>query len=586
MQPIPLTPAATARSGGTPDPSARLQQLRICKTPEDVPTHRRVLTDISGPLALSERDRAVMALVEVGQGEPSKQAILLWVNRLAHREQKIDLESRARQSGWKILETVEADPSVLQFLYAPESARSRHVEITDQRTKMDDEIDAIIGQALMMDASDIHLRILADRGVIFFRIHGDLHQVSVLHRERADLLSNALYTAADPDSKQTTFNPKAYQDAAVTRTVKRPDGVVSELKLRFASLPVYPSGWDIVLRLLPLGAGGTVRTLEELGYDAGQRAAIVRMLSRPMGAIALAGTTGSGKSTTLQSMVSMYYEANEGTKLPRTIEDPVEYPIVGARQTPVVRSTDGENPFAKALKACMRADPDAILVGEIRDEMTARLFQQAVQTGHKAFTTVHAGNPFDAIERLVDLGVKRTVITADEFVSGVIFQRLLPVLCDGCKVRLVDHRDWIPAPMFERLVLALDTHTGGRAQDDIARVYVRGPGCDQCRGRTTSGRTVAAQILLLDRELQHFILQEQLVLAKAYWRAAIGITELPSEIAPILGTSALDQGIEKMLAGRISPVDVEKELGQLNDQPTRHREREFYEAHVTRRVNR
>jgi len=571
-----------------PDQDQRLQQLRIVKSPDDVPVHRRVLTDVSASLAVSERDRSVMALIDVGHTDTEKKAILLWINRVSAREQKIDLESRARSSGWNIIETVEAPLNVLQFLYAPEHDRKRRLEVADQRTPMDDEIDELIGNALMMDASDIHLRMHADRGVVFLRIHGDLRQFRVLHRERADLLSNALYTAADPDSKTSTFNPKDYQDAAVTRTVKRPDGIVSELKLRFASLPVYPSGWDIVLRLLPLGAGGTVRSLEKLGYDPAQRTAIVRMISRPMGAIVMAGTTGSGKSTTLQSMVSMYYEANDGTKLPRTIEDPVEYPIAGARQTPVVRTSGTGNPFEKALKACMRADPDSILIGEIRDDVTARLFMQAVQTGHKVFTTVHAGNPFDAIERLVDLSVKRTVITSDEFISGVIFQRLLPVLCGHCKVPYVGNESVGLDGMQGRLLRAVEAYISDldHVQERIKNIYLRGPGCSHCNNNGTVGRTVAAQILILDRELQHCILQEQLVLAKAYWRAAIGQPGVPQELHPMLGTTALDQGMEKMLAGNVSPVDVEKELGPLDDQPTRHREREFYESHLTRRVNR
>jgi general secretion pathway protein E len=192
---------------------------------------------------------------------------------------------------------------------------------------------------------------------------------------------------------------------------------------------------------------------------------------------------------------------------------------------------------------------------------------QAIQTGHKGFTTVHAGNVFDGIERLVDLGVKRTVMAADEFISGIIYQRLLPVVCPHCKRSLTEHADQIPHGMRDRL----EKVTEGK----LDNIFLRGVGCDACEQQGVSGRTVAAQILMMDRQLQDFILHEQLVMAKAYWRS--GLCAIAPEVDPIMGYTALDQGIDKMLAGAVSPVDVEDELGFMDDQPDRHREREFYE---------
>ena len=386
-------------------------------------------------------------------------------------------------------------------------------------------------------------------------------------RSQAEALSRALFAKADNDSKAPSFDERDYQDAVITTSVVR-NGAESFYKLRYGSAPVG-DGWDITLRVLPLSHDEGDRSLPQLGFDVLQNHDIDRMLSRPTGMIALCGTTGSGKSTTIKTLCGLIYDRCQGRKLIRTIEDPPEYVIRGARQTPVVRRKDDPNPgsaFGSALRAVMRGDPDVIMIGEIRDEETARLGQQAVQTGHKVLTTVHAGNPFDALDRFVDLGMRRSVIASDQFVSGIIYQRLLPVLCPHCCLSIDETRNVLDSDVLKRI--------NSTATEHLTALRFRGMGCEHCFGQSINDRTIAAEILMFDREMQNYVLTDNPLFARTYWRSGA-----MSAISRSCGRSALDQGVIKMCQGIVSPLDVENELGFLGDQESVERAKSWLEKH-------
>ncbi|MCC6441249.1 MAG: Flp pilus assembly complex ATPase component TadA, partial [Rhodanobacteraceae bacterium] len=314
--------------------------------------------------------------------------------------------------------------------------------------------------------------------------------------------------------------------------------------------------FDVTLRVLRSGGNTKIRTVDSLGYDANQQAAIDRMLQSRTGLIVMCGSTGSGKSTTLGALLHALALRHGGTKKIRTIEDPPELVLPG-RQTPVVRDANGKSTgFAAALRAAMRGDPDIIMIGEVRDNETGELVMDASMTGHKVLTTVHGGSPFDALDRLVKKGFDRSVLFAEGNLSGVIYQCLLPVLCPDCSIPFSHARLGIP----EGLRMRLRTSYSG----DQEALRFRGNGCETCKHEGIIGRTVCASFLVPDRHLRSLLLNNDRFAAEAYWIENEWSGKFASN-----GRTVLDQALEKMGQGLVSPLDVELELAPIDSQEPR-----------------
>jgi general secretion pathway protein E len=544
----------------------RVYQLQIITRTDEAGPFKTVLTGRGGELEVSEDFHTAMVVL----GKPDRKITLIWTNSSSDVRQVNQVLTSAGQAGYELVNVYEASADVIALFY--DSSQNSAATENEHRGRMDELFDRLVAKACEMRASDMHFQVGHKSCEVLFRIDGDLRRIETIGRTKAETLSNAVFNFfTDSDGKQVAFDAKGFQDASITREVTTPSGKVYNLKLRYASMPVFPESWDIVLRLLPIGDSGRAKTLQELGYDDIQLRAFDRMLSRPTGMICLVGTTGSGKSTTLQTSCEMLYSMHEGRKLLRTIEDPPEYIIRGARATPVARK-QGENDeasaagFAQALKQAMRGDPDSLMIGEVRDEVTAKLLQRAVQTGHKVLTTLHAGNPFDAVDRFVDLGIRRSVIASSEFISGIIYQRLIQVLCTQCCVPLEEVRHTLQPDFLRRIELTVK-------DVDALRFRGRVRDCPGCGGSGVTGRTVVAEILIPDRQSQQFIVREDSISLSAYWRSG----QMKGDLG-VNGRTALDQAIQKMAAGIVSPVDVEHELGHMTDQETPEVAKRWYET--------
>jgi type II secretory ATPase GspE/PulE/Tfp pilus assembly ATPase PilB-like protein len=545
--------------------------LKVIRELAELPPYGQTLTDTKGPCELSAALRADVALIELVAGGP-KRCAMVWTNRVASLRSRQDAAQLARQSGWEIDVMLEASADLIRMLYRPDWAKPDAAPYVKMETSDAERIlDRWFTSAMNKNASDIHLQVHEDRGLLFYRVHGDLILQSQMRREEADQLSEASFWAAIGDSKGESFKKTVPQDAALERTVQASWGS-HRLKARWASMPVQ-DGWDITMRLLSMGRSTQEQTLASLGYSPAHIAAFERMQGRPVGGIIMVGTTGSGKSTTLQTLLAKYIRRHGGRRLVRTIEDPVEYAIAGARQSSVVRRTgvgnsaDDARAFQTMLKGAMRTDPDGLMVGEIRDEDTAQLVQRAIQTGHKVWSTLHAGNPFDAIDRLEDLGIKRSVLGSGEFIAGIIFQRLIPVLCPACKEPWHAGKEFLPADQVLRIERAFGDKTAG--------IFLRGRHreCAACEGQGVSARTVAAEMLVPDRTINQLITQSDMLTARAYWRA--GLARLQPDVMPICGQTALEHAMSKAELGLVSPDDIEHELGLIDDLPDREADREF-----------
>ena len=282
-------------------------------------------------------------------------------------------------------------------------------------------------RAVRLRASDIHIRVSQRSSTrIFFRIHNDLEFQEEQTYEFGHQLCTTIYQAM-ADVADATYETLSSQDARISDRNKIPYGLDG---IRVATSPQV-DGHIMVLRLLYNDTDANADATA-LGYTAAQAHGFYLMKRKPTGINIIGGPTGSGKSTTLQRLLSSIIRESSGRKNVITVEDPPEYPIPGAVQTPVTNAESEEErarAFQSAIKAAMRLDPDVMMIGEVRDTPSARLAVQAAMTGHQVWTTLHANGAFQIIDRLVDLGVPAELVCDSGIVTGLTCQRLLKVIC-------------------------------------------------------------------------------------------------------------------------------------------------------------
>jgi type II secretory ATPase GspE/PulE/Tfp pilus assembly ATPase PilB-like protein len=228
-----------------------------------------------------------------------------------------------------------------------------------------------------------------------------------------------------------------------------------------------------------------------------------------------------------------------------TVEDPVEYPIEGAVQTPVVNAPTEEArslAFAAAIANAMRLDPDTIMIGEVRDRASAQSALRASMTGHQVWTTVHANSALAIVDRLVDLGLPIAMVTDESLVTGLISQRLVKVLCPHCSRPLSEAMRQLEMGLVARVKRAVG------ARFDYVRVA--GPGCPHCKNGTV-GRTVVAEVVRTDAAFCELLRAGRKADAHHYW-----ITELS-------GQTVAQHALEKVAAGLVDPRMAERVVGPL-----------------------
>jgi general secretion pathway protein E len=513
---------------------------------EQVGQHQGVLTAPGELLALGAPERERMALVSRGNFK----AELYFTNRRRDLPAYEGLLHRAIKAGFEIVAMYEVERRFVGVFYGNDAAATMASYAGPSQELLDD----IVRRAIRKDASDIHLVVGPEQGTVRLRIHGDMHHEMTMRASEAGALIEAAYNLAKADSKRAApvFNRNASIDAMIERKLEV-DGKPHHVNLRWASGPAYPDGTSLTLRVLHLGVKARNTNFVQLGHTEDHQDAIERALRKPHGIILLVGATGSGKSTTLATMGTKWLRMHNHTRVLRTIEDPVEYIIEGAVHRPVTRR-EGEadvhtSDFGDALRNAMRQDPDGILVGEIRDRITAQLTKQAIETGHKVFATLHADSCFGAVERLIELGVERSTFARKDFVNLIIYQHLIPTLCPHCKV------GWEKAR--RNLDPAMEAGLMGYYTDDLNHLYFRGAGCDHCRHLGVAGRSAIAEMLVMDRTIQTHLVQNETYKAEMYWAGAYG------QGSRVQGYTLKHHCLDKMRAGIVSPEDVEKTLGDI-----------------------
>lgn len=294
------------------------------------------------------------------------------------------------------------------------------VSATLEQVRADDMLAYLVQQAHKLVASDIHIENQRGFTRIRFRIDGVLHPVARLTPEKTRLLISAVASSANVSTAATEA-----QQGHISQRVHMADGTDVDINLRVETVPAI-NGMDIVMRLFNMRED--MYTLDKLGLSHKERLVVEDIIKKPSGLVLAVGPTGSGKTTTLYSMLNSL--KSDELKI-ITIEDPVEYQFEGITQISVATENSGQANFAEKLRAVLRLDPDIIMVGEIRDSDTAKTALQASLTGHLVLSTFHAGSASAALTRLMDvIGENPLFVSA---IRLIMAQRLVRRLDDTIK---------------------------------------------------------------------------------------------------------------------------------------------------------
>jgi len=354
------------------------------------------------------------------------------------------------------------------------------VSIDQLREMMDDApvvrlANLIIQQALRDKASDIHIQPEATRLRVRYRIDGILHDSMTVPKKAQAPLISRIKVMADLDIAEK----RAPQDGRMSLRVGG-----AEYDFRVSTNPGV-NGEKVVMRILDK-KGVQVR-LDQLGIPNVMMDDFEGLIQRSYGIITVTGPTGSGKSTTLYSVLNML---NSPEKNILTIEDPVEYQLPGLTQTQV--NTRAKVTFASALRTFLRQDPDIILVGEIRDPETALIATEAALTGHLVFSTLHTNDAPTAVARMIEMGIEPFLVASA--LVGVLAQRLVRVICPDCKEAYTP-----PVEAFRRLNLSMDLESV---------TFYRGRGCERCRQTGYRGRIGVFEMMTVTDHLRELILRK------------------------------------------------------------------------------
>lgn len=422
--------------------------------------------------------------------------------------------------------------------------RQRYLETSPMADVMSDmsakqgEVIKLIKTAIQMDASDMHFIVSKGVSLLRFRVNGELQTHRDLPEQEASLMCSTIYQSMCDVTSDPIYDRNKPQDGRIKGEFLEAAGLFG---VRVATRPT-DRGQLMVLRLL-YNRSSKKRQLGELGYLPQQVAAMQRMTRRKNGVNIFAGETGSGKSSSLEVAIRDLISAFAGQINVLTIEDPPEYRIDGAVQTP-----KGGGTWADAIRNAMRLDPDVLMVGEVRDFESAEVALQGALTGHGLWTTVHANDAVAILQRLQDFrhGAQRldpSLYTDPSLVTGLINQALAPVLCPGCKRPWATSKQNYERDLVERVERLCTPDT----------VFCTGPGCEKCGKSGVIGRTVIAEVIIPNYAFMRTFRNEGKAEARAYW------------LTKMEGVSKAKHLIQRINEGLIDPAKGEQKVGLLDD---------------------
>jgi type IV pilus assembly protein PilB len=455
--------AVFARAGATPE--------AIRALPADFVKRHRVL-----PLRIHS------GTIHLATAEPGNQRVIDDVRLLTGLEVE-EHEAVAAELLQKIAECYQVTvEQMIENLNPEHSAGVENKNLHDIEVEANEPtvinlVNVIISTALRERASDIHLVPFEQTLQLRYRIDGLLQEKPPPPKQLHAALVSRIKIMADMNIAER-YMP---QDGHIQIHHRG-----ARVDIRVGTMPtIY--GESLVMRLLEKNT--KLLTAVELGLDQERSQLLTRLVEKPHGLFLATGPTGSGKTTTLYSILQGIYTPE---KKILTIEDPVEYELAGVAQIPVRPSRNFT--FASGLRAILRQDPDVVMVGEIRDSETAEIAIRAALTGHQVFSTLHTNDSVGAVTRLLDMGVEAFLISSS--LEGVLAQRLVRRICPQCRVE---------EPVASGLREKLQTMGG----QEIKGPFFLGKGCEECRGTGYRGRIGIFELLAIGAELRELILHKR-----------------------------------------------------------------------------
>jgi type IV pilus assembly protein PilB len=375
-------------------------------------------------------------------------------------------------------------------------------------------VHSIAAQAIQQGASDIHVNPEEGDTRVLFRVDGVLYPAATVKRRMAMGVVSRIKIMADLDISEK----RVPQDGRFALTV---DG--RRVDIRVVTLPLV-HGEGVVMRILDRGA--VVQGLESLGMQPAELERFTSAINRPNGAVLVTGPTGSGKSTTLYGALNVL---NDGERSILTIEDPVEQRIQGVKQMQIAPKAGVT--FDVGLRSMLRADPDVIMVGEIRDRETAHIAIEAALTGHLVLSTLHTRDAPSALGRLIDMGIEPFLVSSA--IDCIVAQRLVRMLCKHCKR---------PQKVSEA-VLAEHGLTGAEPFEPV--------GCSRCGGSGYRGRVGLYEVMSVSEEIRALILERASVDDMVAVAVQQGMLRLR------------DDGLQKVREGLTSIAEIERMTNSL-----------------------
>ncbi|MDR3125883.1 MAG: GspE/PulE family protein [Candidatus Nomurabacteria bacterium] len=409
------------------------------------------------------------------------------------------------------------------------------VSKTLETVKSDDILDYLISQASKLNASDIHIENNEDNVRVRFRIDGTLHPIAILTKEKFRILFSAIASVAD-----VSVAAREAQSGHVVKKFTMSDGTKQTLNMRVETVPTA-YGQDIVMRLFNFDSN--MLNLDQLGFSEDERKVIDDIVAHPRGMVMVVGPTGSGKSTTLYSILNAL---NTTERKIITLEDPIEYEIPGVTQIPIDTNNEKNtgDGFAEAFRAVLRLDPDVVMVGEIRDNDTAKTAIQASITGHLVLCTFHAEDASSAFARMIDMIGKNPIFSTA--VRLVVGQRLVRKLDPATKVEY--EPDEATKTWIRQVLVSLPA---GIEKPNLFDFKLYKPGTSEENPFGYLGRTVVMEQLVVDKDVQEFLTgDEKDVNADAIKKAAQANGMV----------TMIQSGVLKALAGETSIEEINRVL--------------------------
>ncbi len=519
-----------------------METIESTKLDKAAPLH--ILTAEGGPYALTAPLRDMICLLEDGTlylsaSHQTNHYVLGFIERLVRHGVYFQLKPISLTEIQQLYKTL---PAVQARSKGAENAHLHSISMPEQAsTQRQMEVVKLIGEAVKAEASDVHLIVTEQICQVRWRVHGELKTMHELTAQHGHDLCATIYQSmcdvADP-----IYHPGKNQDARLKRSFLRQCGLFG---VRIATRPTE-RGTLMVLRLL-YDHRSTKPTLDALGYLPEQIAVMRRISQRITGINIFSGPTGSGKSTTLECVLTDLLRNFEQKIHLLTIEDPPEYTIAGANQTPILCDKDDEealsSEWSRSISNSLRLDPDVIMIGEMRDAASALTAFRAAMTGHGVWTTLHANDVMSILERLRDLGIKMSLLTDPMLITGLINQSLARKLCLHCRKPYLKHRHTLAEDMVQRIERTCQS----------AQVWLKGDGCTHCHQTGIAGRLVVAEVLMPTQRLMGIFREQGKAKAREFWIQQMG------------GISKNQHLIRRINEGLIDPQLGERDVGPLDE---------------------